>query len=219
MLQNNPTEVPVESVPTRNRLLESAVVLFAEKGFAAASVRDICSEADANIAAINYYFGSKDRLYAEAVKAVYSQCECLNSMPRLLQAPDAPDRLLASWIEWFIHSNHNGEGAQRITLFLRRELAYPTPVLQEIREDVFHPPLTALRELVQAILPATVSDAELNEICSSITAPVFMGTIGAPLSQNPTGPTEAYCQHCVRWAMAGMQAYGATLSSQWALQG
>jgi len=186
-------------------LLESAVVLFAEKGFAAASVRDICSEADANIAAINYYFGSKDRLYAEAVKAVYSQCECLNSMPRLLQAPDAPDRLLASWIEWFIHSNHNGEGAHRITLFLRRELAYPTPVLQEIREDVFHPPLTALRELVQAILPAT--------------APVFMGTIGAPLSQNPTGPTEAYCQHCVRWAMAGMQAYGATLSSQWALQG
>ena len=222
MLENNHAQngaAPQNgSASTRERLLDSAITLFAEKGFSGASVRDICSGADANIAAINYYFGSKDRLYADAVKAVYSQCECMASMPCLANDPQDPVVLLAGWIEWFITSNHNGDGAERMTLFLRRELAHPTPVLHEILEDVFHPPLTALHELVQAALPDTVGKDELEKICFTITAPVFMGTLGAPLRTKPFTPDEAYSHHCVRWAMAGMQSYGATVSDQWALQ-
>lgn len=48
---------------TRLRLLEAAGEVFAEKGFESATVREICQRADANVAAINYHFGSKLRLY------------------------------------------------------------------------------------------------------------------------------------------------------------
>ncbi len=52
----------------RRRLLEAAGEVFAEKGFEGATVRDICKRAKVNIAAINYYFRDKERLYIEAVK-------------------------------------------------------------------------------------------------------------------------------------------------------
>jgi AcrR family transcriptional regulator len=48
---------------TKDRLLASARVVFAERGLKEATVRDICARAGANIAAVNYYFGGKDKLF------------------------------------------------------------------------------------------------------------------------------------------------------------
>ena len=53
----------------KTRLLEAAEKLFAEHGFDGVSVRDITKEASANVAAVNYHFGSRDGL----VKAVISK--------------------------------------------------------------------------------------------------------------------------------------------------
>jgi AcrR family transcriptional regulator len=53
---------------TRIRILEAAGPVFAEKGFQAATVREICEAAKMNLASINYYFGDKQQLYIEAVK-------------------------------------------------------------------------------------------------------------------------------------------------------
>jgi AcrR family transcriptional regulator len=50
-----------ESGPKR-RMLDAAEVLFAERGFEAVSVRDITSSAEANVAAVNYHFGSREDL-------------------------------------------------------------------------------------------------------------------------------------------------------------
>ncbi len=47
---------------TRERVLRSAETLFAERGFETVSLRDITGAADANVAAVNYHFGSKERL-------------------------------------------------------------------------------------------------------------------------------------------------------------
>ncbi len=51
----------------RERIVDAAGELFAERGFDGTTVRDICQAADANVAAVNYYFGDKQRLYVEAV--------------------------------------------------------------------------------------------------------------------------------------------------------
>ena len=56
------------------RLLEAAERVFAEKGYKAASVREICKQAGLNIAGVNYYFGDKERLYIEAVKYAHRGC-------------------------------------------------------------------------------------------------------------------------------------------------
>lgn len=55
-----------QSEPKR-RLLEAAEQLFADKGFEAVSVRDITQQAKANVAAVNYHFGSRDGLIALVV--------------------------------------------------------------------------------------------------------------------------------------------------------
>jgi AcrR family transcriptional regulator len=53
---------------TRERLLDVAERVFAERGFAGASVREITDGAEANLGAINYYFRSKENLYAEVFR-------------------------------------------------------------------------------------------------------------------------------------------------------
>ena len=54
---------------TKNRIIDSAENLFSQNGFSSTSVRDITSLANANIAALNYHFGSKERL----ISAVFSR--------------------------------------------------------------------------------------------------------------------------------------------------
>ena len=47
---------------TKERILDAAERLFADRGFPATSLRDITSEASVNIASVNYHFGSKEAL-------------------------------------------------------------------------------------------------------------------------------------------------------------
>ena len=54
------------------RIIEAAGPIFAQKGFAATTVREICAAAQVNQAAINYYFGSKESLYKEVFTSTYS---------------------------------------------------------------------------------------------------------------------------------------------------
>jgi AcrR family transcriptional regulator len=59
-----------EPEDTRERILVAAEKLFAEKGFEAASVRDITTEAGCNVASVNYHFGGKDKLYLETFRSM-----------------------------------------------------------------------------------------------------------------------------------------------------
>ncbi|WP_428486227.1 TetR/AcrR family transcriptional regulator [Rhodopila sp.] len=49
----------------RTRILDTAEALFAEAGPAAVTLRSIAAAADVNVAAVNYYFGSKEKLFEE----------------------------------------------------------------------------------------------------------------------------------------------------------
>ena len=58
---------------TRENLLLAAGKVFADKGYEKATVREICKAAGvSNLAAVNYYFGDKERLYIEARQACSS---------------------------------------------------------------------------------------------------------------------------------------------------
>src|SRR5579883_3052628 len=49
-------------VDTKTKILDAAEKLFAQNGFDATSLRDITTEAEVNLAAVNYHFQSKDSL-------------------------------------------------------------------------------------------------------------------------------------------------------------
>ena len=53
---------------TRTKILNAAGPIFAEKGFQATTVREICHAANVNVAAVNYYFGDKEQFYIETVR-------------------------------------------------------------------------------------------------------------------------------------------------------
>ena len=52
------------SLPTQERILDAAEILFVEKGFTATSMRAIADLAEVNLAATNYHFNSKEGLLA-----------------------------------------------------------------------------------------------------------------------------------------------------------
>src|SRR5258708_36820563 len=53
---------------TRRRILEAAGRIFAGQGFDAATIKQITDAAQANVAAVNYHFGSKRKLYLEVLR-------------------------------------------------------------------------------------------------------------------------------------------------------
>jgi len=59
----------------KEHIVNSAVELFAEKGFEGTSIRELAAKAEVNVAMVNYYFGSKEKLFEAMVaqKAAYSR--------------------------------------------------------------------------------------------------------------------------------------------------
>ena len=57
---------------TRERLLNVAGETFAEKGFRATTVREVCERARANVAAVSYHFGGKNELYEQVLGSLFT---------------------------------------------------------------------------------------------------------------------------------------------------
>ncbi|HVV39830.1 MAG TPA: TetR/AcrR family transcriptional regulator [Nitrobacter sp.] len=67
---------------TRTAILTAAERLYAERGFADVTLRDIVAAAGVNLAAVNYHFGSKDELIAElfVTRSLATNRERLNEL-------------------------------------------------------------------------------------------------------------------------------------------
>jgi len=107
---------------TKNKILDAAEILFADKGFNGTSLREITSLGEVNLAAVNYHFGSKKEL----INAVMSRY--MNELsPRLESAlsalcqDDAQPSLIevfSAFIEPLLHLNSFKENGTSIFLQL-----------------------------------------------------------------------------------------------------
>ena len=92
-----------EQHATAGRILEVASRMFAEKGFANVSVRDICRDSGTTAPVIYYYFGSKKGLFEAVARKQISMEEFIRKLISASRAPD-PRSGLESFISTYLAS-------------------------------------------------------------------------------------------------------------------
>jgi AcrR family transcriptional regulator len=136
---------------TKQRLVEAAEIEFAAHGFEGASVRAITRRAETGIAAVNYHFGGKDRLYAEAVKFAHSGCTAGLSMPHWPNGTP-PAQKLRDFVRALMGRMLEVPRASAMQL-MTRELVHPTPAGAEAVEAYIRPMAQVLRDVLVELLP------------------------------------------------------------------
>jgi AcrR family transcriptional regulator len=153
---------------TRLRLLEAAGEVFAEQGFRRATVRDICSRADANIAAVNYHFGDKEKLYIAALQHWLG--EALHKYPPDGGLPpDAPaeQRLHAFVRSWLFRMLGKGMPAWHGKL-MAREMSEPTAGFDCILAESVRPMANRLNGIVRELLGPDASERTVRDCALSV---------------------------------------------------
>ncbi len=154
---------------TRQRLLDAAGEVFAEQGFRAATVRDICSRAGANVAAVNYHFGDKIGLYAEVLKYAYEQAR--NKFPSDMGlGPDATaEQRLEGFIQALVHRIlDRGRLAWHGTLMFR-EMMEPTEALMALVQGAIRPEFERLQAVVCDLLGPGTDPEQVLQCVWSVT--------------------------------------------------
>ncbi len=149
---------------TRARLIEAAREVFSRCGFQGATVREICRRADANVAAVNYHFGSKDGLLAEALN--FAPLQALQK--RNATADACPKMRLRLFIRDFMLMLLDEQHASSQCQIMARELADPTPALDKIVTGAIAPLHAYMGSLIAEIVGAEVGEAELRRCVHSI---------------------------------------------------
>jgi AcrR family transcriptional regulator len=154
------------SLETRRRLLDAAAEVFADKGFANATVREICRKAGANIAAVNYHFGDKEKLYA-AVFADSHPSPGISPDPAEL-AGLAPEDRLRAFVRGFLkHLLDPGRPSCHGRL-MAREMSEPTGVFEAFLETDVRPRLAVLqgiiRDLAGELPPRAIAKCSMSVV-------------------------------------------------------
>jgi AcrR family transcriptional regulator len=142
----------------QERLLEAAEQVFAERGFKAASIREISKLANANVAAVNYHFGDKERLYIEAVKYAHRGCTQGEPFPEWPVGTPAVDKL-RDFIHVMVSRMMQPASVQSLQLMMR-EMAQPTAACVEVVQEYIRPIADKLIAIMAELLPGTTEEKQ-----------------------------------------------------------
>lgn len=164
------TQISRQVAPTgtRQRLLDAAGEVFAEHGYRAATVREICQRAGANVAAVNYHFGDKEGLYREAL--TYSARHALEKHPiggGVAPGASPEERLRAFVRNYLDRLLDEGRPAWHGVL-ISREMVEPTGALDDLAREFVRPQAERLREIVGALLGRPASDELVRRCACSV---------------------------------------------------
>ncbi len=208
---------PRSAAGTREHLLESATRLFSDRGFNAVTVRDICRDAQANVAAVNYYFGDKRGLYRAVVdRAIAVMRE--TSDAAIHAATPGPEEALRHYVR--IHFERLVTPTGRpgwIYSLMQRELDQPTPEAARIVDEAILPRIRFLSATVASLLNCAPDDPRVGLCAASIqTQCLFCARLfGAPspfralvfpdaLAGAPEA-TKVLADHIAAFSLAGIQ--------------
>ncbi|WP_428562456.1 MAG: TetR/AcrR family transcriptional regulator [Solidesulfovibrio sp. DCME] len=148
--------MPQEPKPdARRAILVAAIGLFAEKGYAAATVRDLCARAGGvNVSAVNYYFGGKGNLYAEILRLMLTGLFD-GARPGPTASGEAPtgEDALRAFVTGYCRMLY-GSGPLAIDLgrIYAREMLSPSPFLDAVARQTLAPGAQELLDLLRPLL-------------------------------------------------------------------
>ena len=153
---------------TRQRLLEAAGEVFAERGFRDATIREICRRARANLAAVNYHFGDKQRLYAAVME--YAHACALEKYPLARgEVSDTPAaERLETFVRYLLLSVFDQGAPAWLGKLMAREMIEPTSALDTLVEVIILPMARQLGAIVRELLGPAATDEQVHRCQMSI---------------------------------------------------
>ena len=153
---------------TRTAILDAAKKLFAAKGFGAATVRDICTEAGANIALVSRYFGSKSELYAEVCRSLFDGLAA--PLAQLDAGISTADEWRANVRKWIGHAlrltSATRSPEKEIAGVFRQEMFNPSPMRKYFHDTFLMPLFNCLKRLIE--MGGSRSEAETLALMTRI---------------------------------------------------
>ncbi|WP_184602230.1 TetR/AcrR family transcriptional regulator [Rhodanobacter sp. MP1X3] len=203
--------VPVNSSnSTKERILGAAESLFAQRGFDGASLRQLTSAAGVNLAAVNYHFGSKEKLVEQIFRR---RLDALNNSRLEALALVAGNEnttiedVLAAFIRPALDLSHDESGSLFMRVLARAFAEHDDTLRQFLSENYGHVMRQFTAEFAR-LLPQ-LSKQELywriDLVSGALThAMSGFGMIQRKSDVSETVHREQTAQHLIRFAVAGM---------------
>ena len=200
---------------TRDRILTTAGRLFAEQGYDATSIRDITTHADCNVAAVNYHFGGKDKLYVETFRRLLvdlrdRRINRLRLDMRDIEEPTLEDFLL-SFAESFLEPLVDGQKGHLFLSFFAREMVDSHLPVEMFVSEFIKPLLDATAETLERLGPPL--DTTTTRLCLMSVVGQLLHTLKAwHHFARPDGPAlvpqdlDVHIRHIVRFSAGGIRA-------------
>jgi len=158
----------------KDHIINKAIELFALKGFEGTSIRDLATAADVNVAMVNYYFGSKEKLFEALVeKKSISTRGSLKEIAedKTLSALEKINKIIESYVEkLFTHRQFHRVIQQELITNQRETLT------QTIVQAMFPNALT-----IKTILEKGMKNNEFRKVDPELTLATLLGTINQVL--------------------------------------
>ena len=150
-----------DGVETRRKILEAAVLIFADKGYRDATISEICGTAGTNTASVNYHFGDKETLYVEAWRQSFEDSIARHPLDGGVPADAPPEERFRGIISATV--NRVADPETHEFSIVHRELSNPTGLLEEVMRECVLPMRRALSEVIGQMLdtPPDSLDARL----------------------------------------------------------
>jgi TetR/AcrR family transcriptional regulator, regulator of cefoperazone and chloramphenicol sensitivity len=138
---------------TRQQLIEAASEVFAEVGFRAATVREICQRAGANVAAVNYHFGDKAQLYRAALQETFKTSKQKYPPSFGLSDKATGEQRLKAFVHSFLLRIFSQGPESRHGKMMAREMIEPSGALDVIVQEEIMPMKDELMSIIKELGP------------------------------------------------------------------
>lgn len=202
------------SPDTKASILEAAGEVFADKGFDRATGKEIAERAAINPAAVNYYYGGIEGLYAEVLAEAHRRLLVHDELLVLASGPGTAADKLRAIIERLAHAIISPASATWPLRVLSREIMSPSSAAHVLRDRELRPKRQILTGLLGEILGLAPDHPVVARCFVNIIAPFVMvllvgqrdaGRGAMPLSSDPAA-TEDLIAHFHRFALGGLSA-------------